>query len=258
MTELAPLQRAFQRALLDHDRGAITSCIAGGDERESDSRLAIYEHAYASRLHAALESNYPLLARWIGADVFAQLARDFIEVHPSNHFSIRYFGETLSPWIAQHFHEHPWMAEFAQWEWALGKCFDGPDREALEPQALADLSPHRWPSLRFGLHPATNFFTSRTNAPQIYKALADDREPPNPEVTAPCHWILWRRDLAPSYRSVDIDEHDALQALRAGATFEELCTIIGEHRAQDTASRAASLLREWLNAHLLCAVDMTS
>lgn len=256
MTDLANLQRAFQRAVLEHDRRAIAPFIAVDNEDRSNSRLAIYEHAYASRLRDALESNYPLLARWFGAGVFAQLADEFIEAHPSRHFSVRNFGEAFPQWTKGKFADHPWVAEFAQWEWALGSCFDGPDRQALAPDALSHLSPHEWPSLRFDLHPTVHFFTARTNAPQIYKALAEQREPPDPEPKPSARWIIWRRALTPSYRSIELDEHDALQALGAGATFEMLCTVISDHQGEKTAARAASLLREWLNAHLLCAPHM--
>lgn len=254
MNTLANLQHAFQRALLEHDRAAIVACVAGEDPQALKSRLAIYEHAYAARLHDALGSNYPLFARWVGADAFAQIARDFIDAHPSRHVSIRHFGDTLASWLAHQFDEHPWIAEFAYWEWTLGTCFDGPDCEPLAPQALASIAAHEWPTLRFDLHPAATLLTARTNAPQIYKALADESEPPGPKLSEPCHWIIWRSDLTPSYRSLDSDEHAALEALRSGATFEKLCTIIDEHQVHDTATRAASLLREWLNAHLLCAV----
>ena len=254
LNTLADLQHAFQHALLDHDRAAIAACIAGENPRASNSRLAIYEHAYATRLHDTLQSNYPLLARWVGTDAFAQIARDFIDAHPSQHFSIRNFGDALASWLAHQFDQSPWIAEFAHWEWTLGACFDGPDGEPLQPQALASIAAHEWPSLRFDLHPAATLFTARTNAPQIYKALADESEPPEPMVIEPYHWIIWRCNLTPSYRSLDSDEHAALVALGTGATFEKLCTIIDEHQVQDAAIRAASLLRDWLNAHLLCAV----
>jgi hypothetical protein len=258
MNTLADLQHAFQHALLDRERAAIAACVAGEDPQALSSRLAIYEHAYATRLHDALESNYPLLARWVGTDAFAQIARDFIKAHPSQNFSIRHFGDALASWMAHPFNEHPWIAEFAHWEWTLGACFDGPDCEPVQPHALASIAAHEWPSLRFDLHPAATLFTARTNAPQIYKALADESEPPEPMVIEPCHWIIWRRNLTPSYRSLASDEHAALEALCTGATFEKLCTIIDEHQVHDPATRAASLLGDWLNAHLLCAVYTNS
>jgi hypothetical protein len=236
----------------------MVACVAGEDDQELRARLAIYEHAYATRLHAVLENNYPLLARWVGTDAFARIASDFIDAHPSKHFSIRNFGDTLAFLLTHQFDDHPWIAEFAHWEWTLGACFDGPDGEALGPQALANISAHEWPSLRFDLHPAATLLTTRTNAPQIYKALADESDPPEPQLIGPCHWIVWRRDLTPTYRSLDPDEHAALEALRSGATFERLCTIIAEHHAHNAATRAASLLREWLNAHFLCAVYTSS
>lgn len=258
MSELRNLQHAFQRALLLNDRAAVISHVADADPAGLTSRLNIYEHAYRSRLQTALECNFPMLARWLGAEAFAQIAQSYIVAHPSQHFSIRRFGEALAPVLEQAFGDRPWIAEFARWEWALGACFDAPDGSPLEPQTLAQFSMHQWPALQFELHPATELFTAQTNAPQIYKALADECVPADPAVTSPCHFVIWRRDLAPRYRVLDVIEYDALQALRTGATFAALCTIIDGHRTQDAAARAAALLREWLDAHLLCNVRVSS
>jgi hypothetical protein len=254
MSELARLQHAFQRALLTHDRDALLRWAADDDPQRLSSRLAIYEHAYRSRLQAALESNYPLFARWLGTQAFTLIAQDFIDAQPSQHFSIRSFGESLPQALAQWFGNRPEIAEFARWEWNLGSCFDAADADPLVHDALAQFSAQQWPALRFELHPAVQFFTAQTNAPQIYQALGEDRVPPAPQLTAPLHWLIWRRDLTPRYRALDIAEHDALQALQAGATFEMLCTIISAHAAQNAATRAATLLREWLDARLLCDV----
>jgi hypothetical protein len=258
MSELAKLQAAFQRALLTHDRTALTQWVAEDDQQRLGSRLDIYEHAYRSRLQAALESNYPLFAQWLGTQTFTLVAQDFIDAHPSRHFSIRTFGESLPQALAHSFEHRPEIVEFARWEWTLGTCFDAPDVDPVVERALTQFSAHQWPALRFELHPAVTFFTAHTNAPQIYRALGEDRVPPDPEMTVPRHWIIWRRDHVPRYRALDIAEHAALQALQAGATFEMLCTIISEHDAQNTATRAATLLREWLDARLLCNVRAVS
>lgn len=258
MSDLRDLQQVFQRAVLLDEHADVAAQIAGEDPSQSITRLQVYAHAYRSRLQAALESNFPMLRVWLGAQVFAELANDYISAHPSQHFSIRPFGELLPSWLERLFGDRLWIAEFARWEWALGAAFDAPDATPLKPQALADLSADDWPALRFDLHPAVQFFTAHTNAPLIFKALAEENAVPDPAITAPNHFVVWRGNLTPRYRPLDADEYDALQALRTGASFEALCTIIGEHRAKDTATRAASLLREWLDAHLLCKACTSS
>ena len=69
-------------------------------------------------------------------------------------------------------------------------------------------------------------------------------------------WMLWRRDLIVRWRSLGVDEAVALDAVRAGAAFGEVCELLCEHVDPDGAGmHAASLLKRWLNDGLLTGVS---
>jgi len=68
-------------------------------------------------------------------------------------------------------------------------------------------------------------------------------------------WVLWRSDLVVRWRSLSVDEAVALDAVRTGATFGEVCELLCEHVDPDSAGmHAASLLKRWLNDGLLAGV----
>src|SRR5690242_17143101 len=94
----AQLQRDLQAHVL---RGSnqIESQIDSTESVSSSTRLAIYADAYRLRLIEALESNYPVLAQLLGTDQFATIARYYIEAHPSQHYSIRWFGHRLAEFL---------------------------------------------------------------------------------------------------------------------------------------------------------------
>jgi len=53
-----------------------------GPELDASERLAVYNRQYWFRLYGALQGDYPLVARLLGAWTFNQGARDFLVLHP--------------------------------------------------------------------------------------------------------------------------------------------------------------------------------
>jgi hypothetical protein len=87
------------------------------------------------------------------------------------------------------------------------------------------------------------------------QAVDDGRAPPQAARGAQTAWVLWRRDLIVRWRSLAADEAVALDALRSGAPFGEICELLCEHVDPDGAGmHAASLLKRWLNDGLLSGV----
>src|SRR5262249_50106553 len=124
VSALAQVQRDFQDYLLRGD-GAVEAHVVGTARVPVATRLAIYGGAYRSRLGEALESNYPALAKLLGAADFGTLANDYVTAHDSPYFSVRYYGDALPQFLATHeeYAAAPVLAELAQWEWAMTSVF---------------------------------------------------------------------------------------------------------------------------------------
>ena len=111
------------------------------------ARLAIYANGYRLRLLEALDTDFSALHTLAGDELFEQIGRAYIDAHPSEHFSIRYFGQHLSAFLAQTapYTETPVLAEMAALEWALTLAFDAADDPVLTEASLAMLPAESWP-----------------------------------------------------------------------------------------------------------------
>ena len=253
---LAELQRAFQSHVLEDNvsiAGSIAGQINGSPEMPVPVRLEVYSEAYSLRLIEALGANFPQLQRLLGEASFAEVARRYITQYPSMHFSVRWFGDHLTTALRRRFRGRPWLAELAQWEWAIAAAFDAADVAPLPLTALASVDPEEWPELQFQPHPSLQRLLLHTNAPALFKSLGNEVEAPAPmTLDRPQHWIIWRQDLTTRYRPLGIAEALALGTLCAGGNFEEICESLCEsHHPEEVPAIAAGMLKGWILEGLL-------
>jgi hypothetical protein len=246
---LQELQHAFQDHVL---RGnlAIGRQVRSCGALDAAARLGIYRHAYAARLVEALRESYPALARTVGEEEFAALARGYLAEHPSATASIRWFGHALAEHLAALAADDrgAMLADLARWEWTLASAFDGTDQAAVGLDAAGSIAAGDWPSLRFTLHANLQRTALSTNAIEFWRAAANDSTcPAVPLRTPPVEWIAWRRDLVTSFRSLGPEEARALEAAGRGQTFGEICQDLAIRVGDDAAAlQAATFLKQWL------------
>lgn len=254
MTSLAELQRRFQRHVLAAET-AVVAAVAASSPMHARARLAIYRDAYRLRLTEALASNFPRLQQWLGTAEFGAIAQSYIAGHPSSFRSIRWFGAALPAELERSHAAQPWLADLACWEWALAAAFDAADAQPLDERALGAIAPDDWPELRFDFHPSLQCLALRTNAPAIFKALAEETPAPAPAPSAfpdAQSWVIWRQNLTSRYRCLDAIERAALEAAVEGATFADTCAALcTQCDPQDVPLKAASLLKRWAADGLL-------
>ncbi len=252
--ELDRLERDFQALVMERAPG-FASDIVGTTRVPRAVRLAIYFDAYRSRLVEVLENNFPMLARLLGERQFDEMARVYVEGHPSHSFSARWYGDVLSqflsttsPWRGQ-----PALAELASWESNMAHAFDAAEGSPFTAAELASRSPETWGELAFVLQPSVRLQAFSTNAPLIWRALSHEETPPAPAgEKPPRHWLTWRRGLETRYRSLDALESRALQLAQAGGTFAAVCeTVAAQIGAETAATAAARMLAQWLQDELI-------
>lgn len=254
---LEQLQRAFQQHVLQGDDTIAKSVNATG-QVPAAIRLGIYAEAYRLRLIDALAHNYPRLQQLLGTEAFVALAKRYLDEHPSTSVSVRWFGHRLAADLNED-QEQPWLAELARWEWAIAAAFDAQDVEPLDDADLSDIDPAAWPALRFRFHPSLQRIQLHTNAATLFKALSDDTECPKPaRLEAPQAWLIWRQALATRYRSLTDEEAHALDTLRNGGTFAQLCEALCEwHEPASVPAQAAMFLKGWVGEGLIVGVVMS-
>jgi len=257
LSALDELQREFQRYVLLGDQDVVERIV--GDERiDPRRRLRIYADAYRLRLMDVLATDYEALRALLGDQEFRAASAGYVMSTPSGHRNVRWYGAGLSEFLRT---TEPWARniaahEVALFEWTLTLAFDAADDPVVRFEDLARLPAEQWPTLALMLHSSARVIQLRTNAPAMRKA--HDAEEPLPEVVVEDEarsWLIWRKDLAPCFRSLGEHEAWALSAVRAGADFTALCEGLCEWFApEDAAPRAATLLRQWVDDELIARI----
>jgi len=248
LKHLPATEARFQANVLSGDP-AIDAEISGDSEAFRNARLGIYRDAYRLRLIEVLGTDYAVLQRYLGDELFGAAARDYLAAHPSTFRNVRWFGARLAEFLraAPRYAAHPVLAELAQFEWTLGLAFDSPDEDAARFEEVAAVPPDAWSELRFSSHAALHVIDLRTNAVAIWKEI-DDKDSFEVEISPePVTWAIWRKRHSPFFRSLADDEAWALKAMLARASFGEICAGLCEWVAEEeAAARAARLLRGWV------------
>jgi hypothetical protein len=254
---LAELQRELQRDLLGH-ASTIADAIVDAPPLPVQARLDIYRKAYRARLIEALDELYPKLHWLLGDETFESLGTLFVETHPSEHRSVRWYGRELAGFMESTapFADQPILSEIARLEWTLSEVFDAADLGVLDRTALEALDPDRWGTLRFGFHPSLRRLTFAWNTVALWQSGEAGEDAPAPERSPePVQWLFWRRILRNYFRSLDAIEHAALEAALAGRTFTEICEALAAHLPEaDIPLRAAMLMATWVDSGLIASL----
>lgn len=241
------LQRAFASGLMGDDPSPALSLLRPLAGRVPG--LAVYRHAYRSRMTAALRDNHPVLHRVLGDEAFDQLAADYLRAHPSRQASIRWFGDQLAGFLASSGMDHaPALAELARVEWTLGLVLDAADAVPLDASTLQTHAPETWASLPLRLHPAARVLALAWDITPLWQALHDDADASTDLPQARTHHVLvWRQGLARHWRLCDPDEAALLLALQEGTDIGTLCRLQADATGSgDAPSQVAGHLHRWL------------
>ncbi len=261
MNALPHTQGDFQNYLLRRE-GPIADEIAGDARLDAAARLEIYANAYRLRLIEALEGDFVALKAQVGQERFEEIARAYIDAHPSDHFSLRHFGQHMARFLAgaEPYRDEPLLAELARFDWALTDSFDAADSTVATVEDMAQIAPESWPHLVFVPHASVQRLNLEWNAPAVWKAADKDEPLPAPEKAShPIGWAMWRQGLQIYFRSLAVDEAFALDALLRGENFGAICEGLTEWiDAQNVALHAAGLLKQWMTDGLIREIHTDS
>lgn len=250
--DLSSLQYVFQRHVLGGAPG-IESHVLSSVGASAQERVGVYTDAYHSRLLEVLEKDFPGVRSLIGHAEFERLGQQYIKAYSSDSRSIRWYGQHLPALLRRERRDRPVLIEMADFEWQQGEVFDALDARAITSAEIAAIPAEAWPRMRLRFQPCLRQLDLGWNVVEYWQAMHDKGPLPAPRLAATrVHWLLWRRSLAVRWRSLAVDEGLALTAAMDGAPFGEICEHLGEPGAdQDTALRAASLLKRWVEDELI-------
>ncbi len=247
---LRELQDRFWQSLAGEPDAELLAAIGGSEHLGSAERLEVYRNMYFLRLLEVLREDHPQLAKLLGDDAFADLARAYLAVHPSLHPSVRHVGDALVDFLATSPPPGlpPFAVDLARLEWARREVFDAPDAQPLKATDLAALDPERVAELRLELVPACMTMVAEWPVHEVWK---DTGAAPAPKRTA---LRVWREGFTVFHTAIDDAEEAALARLAGGATFAEVCELFAQTVALEEAAReAGALLARWLEDGILRA-----
>jgi hypothetical protein len=256
--QLRPLQERFLAYLRDADT-AIKADVSGASNKERARRLSIYYNAYRIRLRASIETDHPILGRYLGDEWFETMASAYIKAYPSSQTSLRYFCNQLPLFLQEMmpFADNGVLSDLALFERLLMEVFDAADASRRDSGYLTELQAEQWPELILSFHPSLRFFVTNWNSVEIWQSITADRAPPEAVQGDQRTWLMWRNPARlTEFRSLTSDEYTMLKSAHNGANFAELCeTLLKFHAEADVAPRALNILRGWLDTGLIKGGD---
>ncbi len=130
MLTLADIQAGIRDALVNGNGAAVAPVLVGGTRPEH--RLAIHQRHYAGSLTRALVERFPATVWLVGSELVAHAATAFIREQPPSKPCIAEYGEAFPRHLGAHptAVSLPYLAQFAELEWHLGRLALATDESA--------------------------------------------------------------------------------------------------------------------------------
>jgi hypothetical protein len=257
MPVLKQLQSHFQE-YLTHGSNHIFPEIAPDERFSADKRLKVYFDAYRIRLMEILKLDFPKTHTLLGDEAFEQAFLSYLLQFPSTHFSVRYFGQQFSQFLASSapYSNCEVFAEMAQFEWAISFTIDAKDDNVVTSQDLAKINPMDWPNLHFVFHPSVISHCFAWDTPQLWQHI-DSEKPERAPIKheTPIRWLLWRKGLRSLFQSCNPAEKLMFEAIQTNANFGEICEcLIDTVPEDDIPLIAAQTLNKWIHEEMICKI----
>lgn len=219
MSSLSELQHSLFKSILnDEDSTDSLSWIADKGTLSASQRASIYRSAYNIRLYETLTNDFPKLFKYLGDAQFHKLAQYYIIQQPSQHPSLRYFGDGLPGFLKANspYKDFPQLFDLALFERCLQSAFDAKEGPYLTIHNFNAISTQQWPKMCLKVHPSVNLIELTTNAVPIWMALKEDKTPPD-ILQQSTTWLIGRNSSRLTYfRSLTQEAEQLLKALING------------------------------------------
>lgn len=258
MIGFAELQSDFQRAIVEGDEKGLEALLAripDGPREKRDVLFSVYRNAYVLRLVEAMRNDNAVLHAFLGDEQFDDMARAYVAARPSTTPNMRWFCKGLPEFLreTEPFRDYPVVGEIAALEAALADAFDAHDSNVLALTDFAGVAVEAWRGLTFEAHPSARRLDLATNASDIWSALTDGQDAPDPQtLDEPERLIVWRQDTTAMVRAMSTEEAMLWDEAGGGLPFGVLCEMAATYDDPDNAAgRVAGYLHGWVSVGML-------
>jgi hypothetical protein len=257
---LKQLQDTFQDYILAGTQDRILPEIANGSGLSTERRLQIYYDGYRIRLREILQLDFPKTHTLLGDEHFYEAFDEYLKKNPSHHFSVRYFGQHFTNFLANTapYQAYPALAEMANFEWKIASTIDAEDANIATIESFAKIAPTDWPNLVFTLHPSVTHALFAFDTPKIWQ-LIENEEPMRAPIAAdsPVCWLFWRKSMRSYFKSCSKAEEKMFQALQNNACFGDICeSLLHLLPESEVPAFAAQTLYQWVQDEMISSIHV--
>ncbi len=257
-SDLHALQTRFQDYITGKSED-FEKDIVSTEDALAEHRLGAYYNAYRIRLIDCLATDFEVLQKEIGEEEFELMILDYLKLYPSSNPSVRWVGSHMVEFLQHSTHpQKEFLSELALFEWSQGLCFDSADTDHIfNLDDMTQIAAESWPYLSFSFHPSVRWLDLNWNVPPYWIAIDKNEQPPEKSFEeSPTRWLMWRKEMSPNWRSMDVAEAWAIEAAFNGSNFAELCEGLLEWIGEDSvAITAASYLKQWITDEIIVSID---
>ncbi len=238
--------------------GRTDSVIRPSASLTAGERVGVYHDMYLGRMREALESDYPVLARFLGLRVWERLVSAYVQTHPSRSYTLNVLGRGLPGFVRTARVPRPaFCHDLARLEWAVTEVFDAPETPPLTEAALESVAPADWERMRLVPVAALRLVVLEHDAGAHLDALRDGSRRRPPARRRRSRVVVYRRDYAVFRREQPAAAFALLEDLVKGLTVgRALARALGRRGARLGADEAFDLFRSWAAMGLFQAVEV--
>jgi hypothetical protein len=255
------LRDAEVKSLMPEAAASIESVVLPSRELTSVQRLAIYANMYFWRLIEVLEKDYPTVKAVLGPERFNKLVRDYVEAHPSRHYSLSHLGEAFPRYLGEEARKVPhrgYLAAVARVERAMEEVFDAEQAEPITPEQIHEIPMESWAGARFRTIPALQLLELDYPVTESITAVREDRKVRIP-AQRPSWVAVFRKDLVVWRHDLGQERFTLLSSLQQGKTLGEALEACASLPGQDLEALVPSLARwfeDWTADKLFCGIEV--
>ncbi len=211
-----------------------------------EERMSVYADGYVARLSEALAETYEAVRHLLGAEAFTELARLYLEAHPSKSYNLNDVGKEMPSFIGttRFAGELPFLPDLAALELSVASAFHAFDTAPFDASVLGGLTEEDWEKMRIAFHPSVRVVGSAWPVLDLWNA----RKTPIAEMSVPLEGrpqnvLVYRREHQVYCEPIGKDQKELVRRLLGGDALGETCERVAEEAQTEDLP-----LEEWFSA----------
>jgi hypothetical protein len=240
----------------------LENLVLPSEQLSSVERLSIYGNMYFRRLTEILTEEFPTVRQLFGPELFEKVARDYVTLHPSTHYSLTRLGSKFPDYLAEGRDDLPhreFAAAVATVERAMEDVFDARRVDPIQFEDLAAIPTERWSEVRLQTIPALRLLQLDYPVNAFITAVREDRHIDIP-TASPAFVVVYRHNYRAWRVDLDAQRFCLLAALLRNeslGTALDLCASLPEVDPDQLMNDIGDWFREWTTEGLFCAAHLS-